>query len=79
MIIFVLSSTLIFHFCVCISQFLFQLSRCNNITIILLDHAWNVTNFVCNASHSGHTSRITCLGFWILQNEIPTHKVATRL
>ena len=64
--ILLLLSILIFHFCVCISHFLFQLPRSNNITITSRYRAWNVKNFVLNVSRPGHTSCSMCLGLWIL-------------
>ena len=52
--------------CIYTSKFLFQLPRCNNIIITLLYQVRKVKNFVLNAPHPGHTSRIMCLGFWVL-------------
>lgn len=65
-IILLLSSPLIFHFCVHISKFLIQLSWYNNITITLVFHAWKFTNTVFKASCPGRTSRFMWLGLWIL-------------
>jgi hypothetical protein len=64
-IIVLLSSSLMLYFCVCISKFVFQLPRCNNINLFFFFMRGSL-KILSSTRFVPATQFVSCVFFWIL-------------